>query len=189
MRRSFEGGAQSGAALKRVNTVSTNWNATTSKLSEIGLRHRWQRSGSAAGLADNVGADEDVFSEFKEQLKRSEDGSYETSLPRKPGHQLLLSNPEGNLRRLNSLLRKLRRADMLPQYDAVMQEQIDEGIVEKAPAVVTGKEFYLPRRAVIREHAETTKTRIVYDASARKLEDSPSFNECLVTGPPLHNQL
>ena len=39
------------------------------------------------GLADNVGADEDVFNEFKEQLTRFEDGSYETSLPWKPGHQ------------------------------------------------------------------------------------------------------
>ena len=96
------------------------------------------------GLAHNVGADEDVFNEFKEQLTRSEDGSYETSLPWKPGQQPLLSNREGSLRRLNSLLRKLKQTDMLPQYDAVIREQIDEGIVEKAPAVITGKEFYLP---------------------------------------------
>ncbi|XP_028413530.1 uncharacterized protein LOC114536366 [Dendronephthya gigantea] len=141
------------------------------------------------GLADNVGADSDVFDEFKEQLTRSEEGWYKTSLPWKPGHQPLLSNRDGSICRLNSLLRKLKRTDMLEEYDAVIREQIDQGIVEKAPSEVTGKEFYLPHRAVVRENAETTKTRIVYDASARQREDAPSLNDCLVTGPPLHNQL
>ena len=141
------------------------------------------------GLADNVGADGDVFDEFKEQLTRSKDGWYETSLPWKPGHQPLLSNHDGSLCRLNSLLRKLKRSDMLPEYDAVIRDQIEQGIVEKAPSEVTGKELYLPHRAVVRENAETTKTRIVYDASARQREDTPSLNDCLLTGPPLHNQL
>jgi hypothetical protein len=78
---------------------------------------------------------------------------------------------------------------MLPEYDAVIRDQIEQGIVEKAPSEVTGKEFYPPHRAVVRENAETTKTRIVYDASARQREDTPSLNDCLLTGPPLHNQL
>jgi hypothetical protein len=32
------------------------------------------------GLADNVGADGDVFDKFKEQLTRSKDGWYENSM-------------------------------------------------------------------------------------------------------------
>ena len=52
-----------------------------------------------------------------------------------------------------------------------------------------GKEFYIPHKAVIRETAETTKMRIVYDASARATPESPSLNECLYPGPPLQNQL
>ena len=75
------------------------------------------------------------------------------------------------------------------EYGAVVREQIVKEIVERAPNVVTGKEFYLPHSAVVREGAETTKTRIVYDASAPELEDTPSLNDCLLTGPPLHNQL
>ena len=39
---------------------------------------------------------------------------------------------------------------------------------------------------MVKENAETTKIRIVYDASA-KPEGSPSLNECLETGPPLQN--
>ena len=52
-----------------------------------------------------------------------------------------------------------------------------------------GKEFYIPHKAVIRETAETTKMRIVYDASARATPESPSLNECLYPGPPLQNKL
>ena len=43
---------------------------------------------------------------------------------------------------------------------------------------------YLPHRAVIREDKETTKIRVVYDASAR-LSNEPSLNECLYSGPCL----
>ena len=42
---------------------------------------------------------------------------------------------------------------------------------------------------MIRKSAETTKIRIVYDASAKPNKDSVSLNECLETGPPLQNSL
>ena len=50
-------------------------------------------------------------------------------------------------------------------------------------------EFYLPHKAVIRENAESTKLRIVYDASARENSRSFSLNDCLETGPALQNFL
>ena len=141
------------------------------------------------GLADTTGKESNVLGEFREQLTRSEDGWYETALPWKPNHQPLLSNRIGSLQRLNSLVRKLKRTDMLADYDAIIREQVEQGVVEKAPNEAVGKEFYLPHRAVVRENAETTKTRIVYDASARERDNTPSLNDCLLTGPPLQNQL
>ena len=39
------------------------------------------------------------------------------------------------------------------------------------------------------ENAESTKLRVVYDASARAYDGVPSLNECLHTGPPLQNEL
>ena len=41
----------------------------------------------------------------------------------------------------------------------------------------------------MREEAETTKLRVVYDASARAHDNAPSLNECLHAGPPLQNKL
>ena len=52
-----------------------------------------------------------------------------------------------------------------------------------------GEEFYISHKAVVREAAESTKLRIVYDASARETEKSPFLNECLEAGPPLQNKL
>ena len=70
-----------------------------------------------------------------------------------------------------------------------MLKRREEGVVETAPSAAMGKEFYLPHRAVARENAETTKLRVVYDASAHAHNDAPSLNDCLHAGPPLQNQL
>ena len=84
---------------------------------------------------------------------------------------------------------KLRKTDLLDEYDAVIREQLEEGVVEQAPAEVTGREFFLPNRAVVRRNAEMTKLRVVYDVSACAQEKAPSLNDCLHAGPPLHNKL
>ena len=46
----------------------------------------------------------------------------------------------------------------------------------------------MPYRAVIRESTESTKLRVVYDASV-KSESGFSLNDCLEKGPPLQNKL
>ena len=75
------------------------------------------------------------------------------------------------------------------KYDAIIKDQLSQGIVERVQGEPKGKEFYIPHKAVIRETAESTKTRIVYDASAHPNDKSPSLNECLKPGPALQNQL
>ena len=50
------------------------------------------------------------------------------------------------------------------------------------------KEFFLPHRPVIRQNAESTKLRVVYDASA-KSESGYSLKDCLEKGPSLQNKL
>ena len=142
------------------------------------------------GLADsNENDQQTVYGEFKEQLRRNEAGWYETKLPWKGNHPPLPTNEAGSKRRLDSLIRKLERTGQYESYDKIIQEQRQLGIIEKAPTKATGKEFYIPHKGVTRENAESTKLRIVYDASARENTSQPSLNDCLHPGPPLQNQL
>ena len=142
------------------------------------------------GMEDSPPGDQEtVHAEFKEQLKRSREGWYETGLPWKGNHPTLPNNKAGSLRRLSNTVRKLERTDMLEKYDAVIQDQLAQGVVERAECEAKGREFYIPHKAVVRETSETTKLRIVYDALARAHDKAPSLNDCLNTGPPLQNQL
>ena len=43
----------------------------------------------------------------------------------------------------------------------------------------------MPHRSVIKTAAETTKMRIVFDASAKESKSHLSLNDCLHTGPAL----
>ena len=59
-------------------------------------------------------------------------------------------------------------------------------IVEPAPEKSTDDSItYIPHQAVVRENAETTKLRIVCDASAKPAKGSKSLNDCIHTGPSL----
>ena len=114
------------------------------------------------GFEDSPSGDQNVvYTEFLEQLTRSPEGWYETGLPWKGDHPPLPSNKSGSLRRLGSLVKRLKRNGQLEEYDTIIKEQLEEGIVEEAAVSVTGREFYIPHKAVVREGAETTKMRIV----------------------------
>ena len=58
--------------------------------------------------------------------------------------------------------------------------------MEEVPAAedVIGEVHYLPHHPVIRYDMQTTKVRVVYDASS-KVGSHPSLNDCLHTGPPM----
>ena len=59
-------------------------------------------------------------------------------------------------------------------------------VIETAPSTPTGEVVhYIPHHAVIRDNAETTKMRTVYDCSARENVQTLSLNDCLKTGPSL----
>ena len=142
------------------------------------------------GLEDRNEHDQStVYDEFKEQLTRSPEGWYETGLPWKGNHPPLKDNREGSLRRLSALRNRLEKRELTEHYDAVIKEQIEQGIVEEAPKQAKGIDFYIPHKEVIRENAATTKLRVVYDASAKPSPQDSSLNDCLHPGPPLQNKM
>ena len=87
-------------------------------------------------------------------------------------------------------MRKLKKdPGKFEQYENITKEQLAEGITKRVTSQPNGKEYYIPHKPVIRENAESTRMRIVYDVSAKSNCSSPSLNECLETGPALQNLL
>ena len=71
------------------------------------------------------------------------------------------------------------------EYNKIIQENI----VEIAPEQPNGREFYSPHKPVICENADSTKLRIVHDASAKECTEVPSLKDCLHAGASLQNKL
>ena len=114
---------------------------------------------------------------------------YRVKLPWKVGHPPLPSNYGNALSRLRSQVRRLEKEpEVLREYDHIIKDQLEKGIVEKVPdqEVKAGKiVHYLPHQAVVRKSAETTKVRMVFDASSKESRRGVSLNDCLHVGPPL----
>jgi hypothetical protein len=89
------------------------------------------------GIADSGENDQEmVYQDFKEQLGRSPDGWYEANLPWKPHHALLATNEQGSRRRLEQLVKKLRREGNYDSYDQIIQDQLQQGVIEPSSQVV-----------------------------------------------------
>ena len=132
------------------------------------------------GLEDKVANDQSgVYDKFKEQLMRHDEGWYETGLPWHGNHPPLPNNKNGSIRRLQSLVLKLESKNQMAQYKEIIDEQREAGIIKPAEHQAVGNEFYIPHKPVVRPCAESTKMRVVYDASARAYDGAPSLNDCL----------
>ena len=139
------------------------------------------------GLSDtDKRLDEEFHENFQKKVKRLSDGTYMTRLPWKEDIVQLPANKELAVARLYNTTRRLEKLQKLEEYEEVMKDQIKEGILEKVPEKPSGEiVHYVPHQAVIREQAESTKMRIVYDCSAKSNAHVPSLNDCLEKGPPL----
>ena len=128
--------------------------------------------------------EDSVYSRFTKSITLQQ-GRYCVRLPWNEPHPLLPDNFELSKGRLFNLLKRLQSTpDILSQYDAIIREQMKSGIVETVTSPgggPIGRVHYLPHHAVVREDKQTTKLRIVYDASARS--DGPALNDCLYSGP------
>ena len=103
---------------------------------------------------------------------------YSVKLPWKVGHKPLPSNFQNSFCRLKGQLRKLKKEPhILEAYDGIIKDQLEQKVIEKvAELETTEKEHYLPHHAVVRDNAETTKIRIVYDASSKEGKTGTSLN-------------
>ena len=131
--------------------------------------------------------EDEVQDELNEGIE-FRNGRYAVNLPWKEPKSSLPDNYMLSLSRLKGQIKRMKKDEATAkQYDAVIQEQLREGIVERVEdqnEVIDGT-HHLPHHPVIRESAETTKLRVVFDASSKASKNVLSLNDCLHKGPAL----
>ena len=87
---------------------------------------------------------------------------------------------------LTSLVNRLRHdPTLLKEFNAIIEEQIKQGIVERVPVEEENNSatHYIPHHGVVRNDRDTTKLRIVFDGSAKEKNNERSLNDHLLNGP------
>ena len=91
---------------------------------------------------------------------------------------------------MTALNKKLEQQLLTLDYANIIEEQKETGIIERVGESLAGtREFYIPHKLIVHAAAESAKVSIVYEASARAFDGSPSLKDCLHAGPPLQNKL
>ena len=87
--------------------------------------------------------------------------------------------------------RLLKDSGVLREYDLIIKEQLEKGIVERIPEaeIHNNHTHYMPHLPVVRAERSTTKVRVVYDGSARSKESRLTLNDHLQKGPNLTPKL
>ncbi|KAL9977210.1 hypothetical protein ACROYT_G014589 [Oculina patagonica] len=129
--------------------------------------------------------DDEALQKFNDTV-RFEDGRYQVTWPWKEESPSLPTNYELAMGRLRSLVNRLvRNPEHLTKYDAVIQYQLQKGIIEVVPDEDSANtlKHYIPHHEIVTPEKTTTKIRIVFDASAKTRKGSQSLNESLHRGP------
>lgn len=128
---------------------------------------------------------------FEDSVK-FKDCRYEVTLPKSDNFPPTKTNYKQCNARLEKIERKYsnRLRDKRLDYQEAISKYKSDGIAEEAKDETgqTTPTRYLPHHAVVKEDRVTTKTRIVFDASAID-EDGLSLNDCVLQGPALQPDL
>ncbi|GFV88521.1 integrase catalytic domain-containing protein [Trichonephila clavipes] len=136
--------------------------------------------------------DQRVEKFYLDHTRRNRDGRYVVSLPFKNNNALGDSKVQAK-RRFFSLEKRLQaNPELRDRYVKFMQDYEHLGhmqlVLNSELSKPSSKCFYLPHFGVVREQSETTKLRVVFDASA-KTDSNLSLNDILHTGPKTIQQL
>ena len=147
----------------------------------------WEKSSVDTYDSNQEDEAEEVMKSFKETIQFDiSEGRYAVHLPWKRRDAALPLNITMCRKRLEGLVKKLKKIGKLKEYDGILNDQRKRNFIERVDVPSEGKNIhYLPHFAVIREESKTTKLRVVYDASAKPSKFVPSLNDVLHTGPSL----
>ena len=114
---------------------------------------------------------------------------YRVGVPWIENKPSLPDNHRMALQRLQNTEKRLQKSpDIARAYNDIIDHHIAKGYVRKVPETELSKsKWYLPHFPVLRPDKDTTKTRIVFDASAKY--EGISLNERIHQGPKLQRDL
>jgi hypothetical protein len=129
---------------------------------------------------------------YEKTVTRNHEGRYIVKLPFKTENPRVVDGNTKDIatKRFMQLERRFKKAPKLKtEYTKVVNDYIEEGHLEVVPEKEReDKSVYLPHHAIIREDKETTRTRVVFDASC-KGSNNISLNDELMIGPQLQDDL
>ncbi|XP_053597352.1 uncharacterized protein LOC106694272 [Microplitis demolitor] len=127
---------------------------------------------------------------FLRNTTRNTTGRYMVRLPFNNNVNKLSASYPSALRRFQSLEKRLvQDKEIGNEYTAFLQEYLDLGHMSLATeSNVEHSDFYLPHHAVVKKDSLTTKTRVIFDGSA-KTSSGISLNDALMVGPKLQDDL
>ncbi|GBN17821.1 hypothetical protein AVEN_54267-1 [Araneus ventricosus] len=132
--------------------------------------------------------DENLITRFENNLT-FKNGRYETKLFWDKNPSKLHNNFEIAKRRFEKLCMRMKENNWLyNEYTTIVADQLNLNIVEEWSSNNEGNSFHMPHSAVVRTDKETTKVRMVFDASP-KGKGHKSLNDCLAPGPPLNPKI
>ncbi|XP_064469588.1 uncharacterized protein LOC135384311 [Ornithodoros turicata] len=143
-----------------------------------------------ADAAESLGNDP-VLQRFEDSTLL-ENGRYSVGLPWQDNlvSRLRTNKTTAEVRLRNATRTLLKDQAVMNEYELDIRQYLENGHAERvdvtAPKV--GPEYYLPHHAVIRRERETTKVRIVFDASS-KAPGLVSLNDVLHAGPNLNSDI
>ena len=129
--------------------------------------------------------DDDQALESFQKTIRYKNNQYFVTWLWKEQNPLILENYQLALGRLKLVLNRLQKhPELLKSYAAIIQEQLERGIIKAVTAEsIEGplKHYmYIPHHAVVTPTKTTTKIRVVYDVSAksRQIKQSLLMSVC-----------
>ncbi|XP_018396856.1 PREDICTED: uncharacterized protein LOC108775073 [Cyphomyrmex costatus] len=125
---------------------------------------------------------------FVKNVRRGPNGRYSVRLPFRETNKCLGESRVIARKRFLALERKLHaNAVLKDRYTRVIEEYMRLNYISVVENPIDDG-YYMPHHAVVKESSNTTKVRVVFDASA-KTSTGISLNEVLMTGPLIQDKL
>ena len=169
---------------------STFFSQDREQMNEVNdtLRSFWEIEASGTVSSPIMSKDDrSVLQKTEESLTYSH-GRFSVAIPWKESAPKLHDNYQMAVKRLENTEKRLRKnPEVAEMYEQTIEKYVEKGYVQKVTESSPETKWFLPHFPVIRPERDTTKVRIVFDASAK--QDGISLNDTMYQGPKLQNDL